>query len=65
MLQIGAVIMVLGLSYAGIQGLRGVPDKNGKKTNPIVAAICLILAVAVVILAFVVLPRFLPQPFAR
>jgi hypothetical protein len=45
MVQIGGVVMALGLVWAGVQGLRGVPDTTGKTTSKGMAVVCLVLAV--------------------
>jgi hypothetical protein len=39
--------MAIGLAWPAIQGLRGIPDPNGKKTSIGTAIACLILAVLV------------------
>lgn len=56
MVQIGCVVLAIGMLYAGIQGLGGRPDSDGKQTSKPVAIACLILAAAILVFAFVILP---------
>jgi hypothetical protein len=44
-IQLGGLLMAIGLFWPGIQGLRGVPDSTGKKTSKLTAIICLVLGV--------------------
>jgi hypothetical protein len=44
-IQVGGLLMAVGLAWPGIQGLRGVPDSTGKKTSRGTAIACLVLAV--------------------
>jgi hypothetical protein len=37
-------MMAAGLAWVGVQGLRGVPDATGKKTDKGTAIACLVLA---------------------
>jgi hypothetical protein len=41
---IGGLVVAGGLTWAGAQGLRGVPDSTGKRTSRTVAIVCLVLA---------------------
>jgi hypothetical protein len=56
MIQIGCVVLAIGLLYSGVQGLRGRPDADDKQTSKPVAVVCLILAAAALVFAFVILP---------
>jgi hypothetical protein len=42
--QLGGLLMAAGLAWAGVQGLRGVPDSSGKTTSKGTAIACLVLA---------------------
>ncbi len=43
-IQAGGLMMAVGIAWAGIQGLRGVPDSTGKKTSKGTAIACLVIA---------------------
>ncbi|MBP3957943.1 hypothetical protein J8F10_22035 [Gemmata sp. G18] len=57
MAQIALLAVAVGMLFVGVQGLRGVPDSNGKKTSPAVAIVCLLLAAGLVVFALLVLPN--------
>ncbi len=54
--QLGFVAMAVLVFSVAVQGFRGVPDTNGKKTSKGVAVVCLIPGVGMLVLAFVVVP---------
>lgn len=56
--QIGLLVLAVGMLFVGVQGLRGVPDSNGKKTPKSVAMVCLVLAAGLAAFALLVLPTF-------
>lgn len=59
MIQIGCVLIAVGMIYAGIQGMRGQPDKHGKTTPKSVAIACFVLAAVMLVGAFVVIPMMM------
>lgn len=44
MVQLGLILVAGGLAWAGVQGLRGVPDSKGKATSKGTAIACLAFA---------------------
>jgi hypothetical protein len=42
--QLGGLCIAAGIGWVGVQGLRGVPDSNGKVTSKGTAIACLVLA---------------------
>ena len=47
MIQLGGLAMAFALLWVGVQGLRGAPDSNGKKTSKGVAITCLLLGLLI------------------
>jgi hypothetical protein len=43
-IQLGGLLIAAALAWAGIQGLRGVPDTTGKTTGKGTAIACLVIA---------------------
>jgi hypothetical protein len=43
-IQAGSLVLAVGLGWVGVQGLRGVPESNGKVTSKATAVACLVLA---------------------
>jgi hypothetical protein len=52
----GGMMMAFGIAWVGVQGLRGIPDSNGKKTTKGTA-------VGALVLAFLILVGTLMIPF--
>jgi hypothetical protein len=44
LVQLGGLVIAAGLVWVGVQGLRGVPDSTGKKTDKGTAIACLVIA---------------------
>jgi hypothetical protein len=44
LIQVGELVLAAGLAWVGVQGLRGVPDSSGKKTDRRTAMAWLVLA---------------------
>jgi hypothetical protein len=57
--QSGCVVAAIGLLFAGIQGLRGIPDEKGRQTSKGVAVGTIIAAVALAIFGIVILPALI------
>ena len=49
MVMAGGCLIAFGLTWAGVQGLRGVPDSNGKMTSKGTAIALLVFAALVLV----------------
>ena len=56
---IGGSMMAGSIAWIGIQGLRGIPDSNGKSTSKATAIAALIVALLILVGTLIV-PFFLP-----
>ena len=54
----GGLTMAFGIAWVGIQGLRGVPDSNGKKTTKWTAVGALVVA-SLILVGSLIIPFFL------
>jgi hypothetical protein len=61
MIQVGGLVMAAALAWAGVQGLRGVPDSSGKVTPKGTAVACLVIA-AVLGIAALAAPYLISGP---
>jgi hypothetical protein len=59
MIQIGLLVIAAGMLWAGIQCLRGKPDRDGKKTSLGVSIASFVLAAVIAVFAVVGLPLVL------
>ena len=56
---VGGLMMAGSIAWVGVQGLRGIPDSNGKSTSKATSVAALIVALLILVGTLIV-PFFLP-----
>jgi hypothetical protein len=64
MLQVGSLIFSAIFAYFGLQGMLGVPDRQGRVTSKPVAIILLLIAVALMVCALAVIPALMQEIYS-